>query len=1117
VAFAAYAPNVQDVFAFHDALEDVAAGQLTYVVTGWYADPDQDPLRGVSQTQPGGWSDPTVWLELMQRFGWSVGPYDLESDEVRQAVAAGQNWLNQHAIATDSQNPQSRYPARILCHGMVYDVNWTGKTGPQQLGVPQPPASEVDIAVGNTAMDALAALIQKHLGRQYPHAAEILQAFQYKLLHEMDTQGFEARLLEGIREEWFGESHTGRLWEIIEPQRPDLAAGPLKAPAPITDDLKQRLAALNKSQTRLNTLTVLLQEQRGELYRAWWKQQASASQFPPLPEKAAAQVAAAYRTAKSNVAKSMAATETLREERNTAARIICGQIGAPIQEDPDSGEIDCPVEDDSRHLRLVDRTAPRFWHPNDPVVLVLGVTRTYKHGADGRFKDDDALFCRVSGQTLKSITVNSVIGKSGADCQDNAPCYTVSAEDIRISEEIDIGDKIPLEVLDLLLEAYLLDTTNATQLAARVMEKLNLSEPDVTDLAQQVAREQTLVWNAALHPALGEGPILLLAGLGGGVVPSKVAVQSWTPPWSPLYMDWEVAWAPSYADPKQVLIDADHNSRWELEAGRQDFVWQGPAPPDFANVRTFKGRTPITPKAANVFAATLEKFLHDHRGPDLNLDDEFLKRAGALGGRADSDDSDSVAVLNKVLELVKHWNILSQSVSGFNQLLLMRDISQRTPPAADMADLVAGQDHAMPSTITNPDFFNPIRAGHLQISNLWIVDDFGQVFNAAGEKGMISEVSPVRAMGLVTAGTSTQVQLPPRIIQDGRIQFRFVAAEGDESREAASDPAANPICGWILPNHLDRGLMIYDAGGNLNGEILVTGEGSGRRARWQPAPHKSAAVGAAPEIDNRDLAGFVNGLLDRDDSAQAFEALCSAIDATLWTVDPLGDRGNQNLAVLIGRPLALVRAVLYFELAGPPACDQSWQQTNRNETRDFYRTGFPVNLGNFQLRDDGLLGYFVEPDFSQFHTVYLPPHLNAPPKPYLVQQDIRLPFNYPDQPEAYTRTTTCLLVDPRGGIHAQTGLFPNKKIEIPPMYVEQAIEQMDVTFRTGPLLTAPDTIRMPIPAEIDGTWSWIEHSGIEILQSKIEKAGDRAQLSDVPPRIREGWLKLSEMFARQGN
>jgi hypothetical protein len=202
-------------------------------------------------------------------------------------------------------------------------------------------------------------------------------------------------------------------------------------------------------------------------------------------------------------------------------------------------------------------------------------------------------------------------------------------------------------------------------------------------------------------------------------------------------------------------------------------------------------------------------------------------------------------------------------------------------------------------------------------------------------------------------------------------------------------------------------------------------------------------------------------------------------------------------------------------LAGPPATDQSWQQTNHNESREFCRTRFPINLGNFQLRDDGLLGYFVQGDFTQFRTVYMPPALKALHPAYLVQKDIWLPFNYPNQVEPDALAIVFLLLDPRGGIHAQTGLFPNKKIVLPAMYVDEPIQNISVTFRTGPLLTAADTIRMPIPAEIDGTWSWIEHSGIDILERKIQKADDLARLANVPAGIREGWLKLSEVFKTQ--
>jgi len=45
------------------------------------------------------------------------------------------------------------------------------------------------------------------------------------------------------------------------------------------------------------------------------------------------------------------------------------------------------------------------------------------------------------------------------------------------------------------------------------------------------------------------------------------------------------------------------------------------------------------------------------------------------------------------------------------------------------------------------------------------------------------------------------------------------------------------VCGWLLPNHLDSSIAVYDAGGNLLGELLLLEKSKGE---WQPAPGNGA-------------------------------------------------------------------------------------------------------------------------------------------------------------------------------------------------------------------------------------------------------------------------------------
>lgn len=117
-----------------------------------------------------------------------------------------------------------------------------------------------------------------------------------------------------------------------------------------------------------------------------------------------------------------------------------------------------------------------------------------------------------------------------------------------------------------------------------------------------------------------------------------------------------------------------------------------------------------------------------------------------------------------------------------------------------------------------------------------------------------------------------------------------------------------------------------------------------------------------------------------------------------------------------------------------------------------------------------------------------------------------------------------LLVDPRGSINASTGLLPNKSLRLPRSFVEAPLARLDASFRVGPILTGR-TVRMPLPTDIAQGWSWIEKTGVEFTSNgksetwsapvEVEASATDAHLNDAPTRLREGWLRLSDVVNEQ--
>jgi len=108
-----------------------------------------------------------------------------------------------------------------------------------------------------------------------------------------------------------------------------------------------------------------------------------------------------------------------------------------------------------------------------------------------------------------------------------------------------------------------------------------------------------------------------------------------------------------------------------------------------------------------------------------------------------------------------------------------------------------------------------------------------------------------------------------------------------------------------------------------------------------------------------------------------------------------------------------------------------------------------------------------------------------------------------------------MLVDPRGSIHAFSGLLPVVSLDIPNQFVTPALQKMNYLFRAGPFLTPPDEVRLPRPAERQGTWTWFD----EVLKASatISAADGKVSFPTTPPLVKEGWLKFTPNPPQDGD
>jgi hypothetical protein len=433
---------------------------------------------------------------------------------------------------------------------------------------------------------------------------------------------------------------------------------------------------------------------------------------------------------------------------------------------------------------------------------------------------------------------------------------------------------------------------------------------------------------------------------------------------------------------------------------------------------------------------------------------------------------------------------------------------------------------------SNVNYFFPVRGGFLQFQQLQVVDAFGQTFGGPVNDPLShwpmtgQGFEPILGQGLSPTSLPDNlyglVQLPPRVIQETRLDLRFLANDGSGQGTEVSQNS-NAVCGWLLPNHLDGGISVYDAGGRLLGELLPLAAPD----NWRPRP---GAPGNNPppqhpsEIPNAALRSVITSIAGQPPAV--FEDLLSVIDETLWMVDPLGGRKDQFLSVLIGRPLAVVQAKVQLSLLGDPFRSRLWNDmvteeapyTEVQKIGDVETISFPVRLGSLELRDDGVIGYFLPTgDYTKFYAVHIPDDFSSDDyirqivlqpgggNPAQYQGDISLKFEG-------DAVTFSMLLDPRGKVHAYTGILPVTSSALPAHLVEDFIKQLKVTFRAGPIIADPGGLRVPQPAEDHGLWTWLQQSAPGSWEEdSIVDADDSARLPDAQLQLREGWLELTDI------
>jgi hypothetical protein len=250
--------------------------------------------------------------------------------------------------------------------------------------------------------------------------------------------------------------------------------------------------------------------------------------------------------------------------------------------------------------------------------------------------------------------------------------------------------------------------------------------------------------------------------------------------------------------------------------------------------------------------------------------------------------------------------------------------------------------------------------------------------------------------------------------------------------------------------------------------------------------------------------------------------------------------GSEHVAGLVGRPIAVVRAQLRLELMPPDdldLSDEAQASAWRAAEEAAKRHAFPVRIGEVTRSDDGVLGFFVDDDYSHLRLVdkviaanavdagrgrgrlgllgaagagQMPPHVPLD-HPYLLGSDdadtLALHIGQ--------TVTLTLLMHPGGKCTLTSGVLPRKQLGLARDWVGPGLAAIAPSLRTGPVLVETDLaekgqVRLPKVSVFGRNQNFLwRDTPATWRRDAILAATQTALLPDEPAELREGWIRVA--------
>lgn len=342
--FADYQPHNSNVFSMLDHFEygpkkdQLPKATASYYVLGWHS---------------------SLKTDILHRLPLSKLADRLKDHLMTLAESEDEKTSREEEASKDKETP-----ARVLCHGAMYDVEWNSTEKPVNTAADIPSGklnSPMPVAVGTTVLDALLAFIQAHGPDSKEEEKDTVNEYSatrlmadIQRIHELllarddgvDGQREAADLLNHHN---YDRVQCGTLFHI---SRPD-TTGDEKTPQRPSEEKIGQLAGLNQVQYALDLTARTVRKLRWDLFSLWWK----------------------YVSAQAN-SKQDSKEDSPARDRQLVVVALSKQLAALLS------SIDILTQDvEGRRKAVGAETAamPNAYQQRDPTLLVPGVKSGWPH------------------------------------------------------------------------------------------------------------------------------------------------------------------------------------------------------------------------------------------------------------------------------------------------------------------------------------------------------------------------------------------------------------------------------------------------------------------------------------------------------------------------------------------------------------------------------------------------------------------------------------------------------------------------------------------------------------------------------------------------------------------